>query len=221
MAGGSAVGRPEAAHADELDRQHRARRASPPARPTARCRPTWPRSTSPRSRPTRIRCWPSTRRCWRCARLTRRSPRGSYENVAVNGSVMSFQRRLGSERMVVAINYGTGGRERCAWRACRRTRRWPVPTRPASADVAADASGQATVALAGAVGARVQRSLKPAREGAQTFCRYSRIVRSTVNAPMPAMLRSAMRGPRGWRRGRARRRAPASPRSRRSRQAAK
>ena len=33
---------------------------------------------------------------------------GSYENVAVNGSAMSFQRRQGSEWVLVAINYGSG-----------------------------------------------------------------------------------------------------------------
>jgi glycosidase len=31
-------------------------------------------SMSPRSRPTRTRCWPSTRPCWRCARPARRWP---------------------------------------------------------------------------------------------------------------------------------------------------
>lgn len=33
---------------------------------------------------------------------------GAYENVAVNGTLMSFQRRLGNERLVVVINYGSG-----------------------------------------------------------------------------------------------------------------
>ena len=33
---------------------------------------------------------------------------GSYDNVSVNGSAMSFQRRQGSEWVLVAINYGSG-----------------------------------------------------------------------------------------------------------------
>lgn len=33
---------------------------------------------------------------------------GSYDNVSVNGSAMSFQRRQGSEWLLVAINYGSG-----------------------------------------------------------------------------------------------------------------
>ena len=32
--------------------------------------------------------------------------RGSYDNVAVDGSVLSFERRLGSERMLVATSDG-------------------------------------------------------------------------------------------------------------------
>lgn len=33
---------------------------------------------------------------------------GSYENVTINGAAMGFQRRLGNEWLLVAINYGTG-----------------------------------------------------------------------------------------------------------------
>jgi len=73
---------------------------------------------------------------------------GVYENVAVNGSVMSFQRRLGSERTVVAINYGTGAANAAvAGLPANATLASAYPA--LSANVAANASGQASVGLAG------------------------------------------------------------------------
>ena len=73
--------------------------------------------------------------------------RGSYEAARVSGSVMTFQRRLGDERVLVAINYGTGGDTLAvdglpAGAALRS--RHPV----AGGDVVADGSGRAQITLA-------------------------------------------------------------------------
>jgi len=71
---------------------------------------------------------------------------GTYENVGVAGSVMSFQRRLAGERTVVVINYGTGA-------ASAAVAGLPANATLANAyggsDVSADGSGQASVAIAG------------------------------------------------------------------------
>jgi glycosidase len=73
--------------------------------------------------------------------------RGSYDNVAVDGSVMSFERRLGSERTLVAINYGSSGAT--ASLAGLPANATLASAHPAgAADAAADASGQASVPLA-------------------------------------------------------------------------
>jgi alpha-amylase len=73
---------------------------------------------------------------------------GVYENVAVNGSVMSFQRRLGTERTVVVINYGTGAANAAvAGLPANATLANAYPA--AAADVPANVSGQAAVAMAG------------------------------------------------------------------------
>jgi len=73
--------------------------------------------------------------------------RGSYDNVAVNGSVMSFERRLGSERTLVAINYGSSAATAAlAGLPANATLTSAYPA--GAADVAADAAGQASAPLA-------------------------------------------------------------------------
>lgn len=71
---------------------------------------------------------------------------GSYDAVAVAGSVLSFQRRLGADRVVVVINYGSAV-------ATATLNSLPAnaalaPAYPAGgADVVVDSTGQAGVAL--------------------------------------------------------------------------
>ena len=72
---------------------------------------------------------------------------GSYENVAVNGSAMSFQRRLGSESIVVAINYGTATATLAVpGLAADATLKSVYPA--AAGDIAVDANQRANVDLA-------------------------------------------------------------------------
>jgi glycosidase len=73
---------------------------------------------------------------------------GSYESPSASGSVMSYQRRLGAERMLVAINYGTTPAASVTL-AHLPADAVLTPVWPASgADVLADASGNASIALA-------------------------------------------------------------------------
>ena len=73
--------------------------------------------------------------------------RGSYDNVSVNGGVMSFERRLGNERMLVAINYGSSAA--AAALAGLPANATLANAHPAgAADAAADPSGRASVPLA-------------------------------------------------------------------------
>lgn len=71
---------------------------------------------------------------------------GSYEQVVVNGSALSFQRVLGSERTLVAINYGTtAGSVAAAGLPANATL---AAAYPAGGDtLTAGADGRATVAL--------------------------------------------------------------------------
>ena len=69
---------------------------------------------------------------------------GSYEQVRVDGSVMSFQRLQGGQRVVVAINYGSvAGSAPVAGLAASATLRAAYPT--GNADLVANGSGQAEV----------------------------------------------------------------------------
>jgi glycosidase len=71
---------------------------------------------------------------------------GSYDNPAVNGSVLSFERRLGNERTLVAINYGaTTATAALAGLPANATLANAYPG--GGADAAADGTGQASVAL--------------------------------------------------------------------------
>ena len=71
---------------------------------------------------------------------------GSYDAVAVAGSVLSFQRRLGADRTVVVINYGSAPAN--ATLASLPANAALAPAYPAGgADVAVDGNGQASVAL--------------------------------------------------------------------------
>jgi glycosidase len=73
---------------------------------------------------------------------------GSYENVVVNGSVMSFQRRLAAERTVVVLNYGTGaGTVTVSGLPASANLSSVYPA--SGADAAADAGGQASLVLTG------------------------------------------------------------------------
>jgi glycosidase len=79
---------------------------------------------------------------------------GSYEQVAVSGALLSFQRHLSAqasapeERTLVVINYGTGaGSAAVAGLPANATLASAYPA--GAADVAADAAGNATVALGG------------------------------------------------------------------------
>jgi glycosidase len=73
--------------------------------------------------------------------------RGSYDNVAVSGRVMSFERRLGSERTLVAINYGSAAATASV--AGLPANATLASAHPAgAADAVADASGQASLPLA-------------------------------------------------------------------------
>jgi alpha-amylase len=78
---------------------------------------------------------------------------GSYEAVTVNGSVMTFQRRVGGSTAVVAINYGTSA---ATVSVTGLTANGMLATAyPGSvADVSIDASGQASITL-GAQAVRV------------------------------------------------------------------
>jgi alpha-amylase len=78
---------------------------------------------------------------------------GSYEAVTVNGSVMSFQRRVGTSTAVVVINYGTSA---ATVSVTGLTANGVLATAypGALADVSVDASGQASVTL-GAQAVRV------------------------------------------------------------------
>ncbi len=78
---------------------------------------------------------------------------GSYEAVTVNGSVMSFQRRVGASTAVVVINYGTST---ATVPVTGLTANGVLATAYPSAagDVSVDANGQASVAL-GAQAVRV------------------------------------------------------------------
>ncbi len=78
---------------------------------------------------------------------------GSYEAVTVNGSVMSFQRRVGASTAVVVINYGTSA---AAVSVTGLTASGTLATAypSATADVSVDASGQISVTL-GAQAVRV------------------------------------------------------------------
>jgi glycosidase len=73
---------------------------------------------------------------------------GSYESPNATGSVMSYQRRLGAERTLVAINYGTTIAASVAL-ANLPANAVLTPVLPAGgADVLADASGDASITLA-------------------------------------------------------------------------
>ena len=73
---------------------------------------------------------------------------GSYESPNASGSVMSYQRELGSERTLVVINYGTTAAASVALAQLPAnavlTRVWPA----GGADVPADAVGNASISLA-------------------------------------------------------------------------
>jgi alpha-amylase len=72
--------------------------------------------------------------------------RGSYDHVAVEGSVMSFERQLGSERVRVAINYG--GTAASATLAGLPANAMLANAHPAGvADATADAAGRASVTM--------------------------------------------------------------------------
>ena len=71
---------------------------------------------------------------------------GSYDAVAVAGSVLSFQRRLGADRVVVVINYGSA--VATATLTSLPANAALAPAYPAGgADVLVDGTGQASVAL--------------------------------------------------------------------------
>jgi glycosidase len=73
---------------------------------------------------------------------------GSYDAVLVSGSVMSFQRRLGAGRAVVAINYG--GSAATVTLGSLPAGAVLASAYPAgAADVAIDANGQASLTVAG------------------------------------------------------------------------
>jgi len=73
--------------------------------------------------------------------------RGSYEFPAVAGSVMSYQRSLGSERSVVVINYGTASAAVALTRLPANAQLAAVFPHGAS-DTSVDAGGSAIVTLA-------------------------------------------------------------------------
>lgn len=71
---------------------------------------------------------------------------GSYERNAVNGSVWSYQRRLGSETVLVAINYGASAATvALANLPASRTLAAAYPT--GGSTLAADAGGNATLVI--------------------------------------------------------------------------
>jgi alpha-amylase len=71
---------------------------------------------------------------------------GSYEAVTVNGSVMTFQRRVGASTAVVAINYGTSAATvQLTGLAANGVLATAFPG--ALADLSVDANGQANIAL--------------------------------------------------------------------------
>ena len=73
---------------------------------------------------------------------------GSYANVTADGSVLAFERRLGSERSLVLINYGTAAATASV--AGLPAGATLANAHPAgAADAAVDASGRAGVPLAG------------------------------------------------------------------------
>ena len=73
---------------------------------------------------------------------------GSYDNVVVDGSAMTFQRRLGADRVVVAINYGTSAAALAVpGLPAGATLRSLFPA--ASGDVVVGADQRANISLAG------------------------------------------------------------------------
>jgi hypothetical protein len=73
--------------------------------------------------------------------------RGSYEQALASGLAMSFQRRLGDEQVVVAINYGTAPASlNIAGLPARAKLATLYPAK--LADSAADASGMLAIELA-------------------------------------------------------------------------
>jgi len=71
---------------------------------------------------------------------------GSYENAAASGSAITFQRHLGSEHTLVAINYGTAAKVLAAGGLPANTTLASVHP-PGAADVAVDAGGTASITL--------------------------------------------------------------------------
>ncbi len=75
--------------------------------------------------------------------------RGSYEAARVSGRVFTFQRRLGDERVVVAINYGSVGDTLVVdGLPAGATLRGRHPAADGSGDVAVDSAGRASVLVA-------------------------------------------------------------------------
>ncbi|HEY0858735.1 MAG TPA: alpha-amylase family glycosyl hydrolase [Albitalea sp.] len=73
--------------------------------------------------------------------------RGSYEAAAASGGVMSFQRRLGAERTVVVINYGTSAASASVSNLPAGAQLAALHPTPGD-DVAASAGGVAGIAMA-------------------------------------------------------------------------